>query len=225
MKGVRYSGALQAHNSDILAFGSPFGVCWTIAAREIAHDYDSHATHLLEIGCGEGHASRVLLEETGLQMDLIDINPKMTAVARRRLRKFGAKARVHTVDAFEFLASVQEPYPVIFSSFVLHNFPRDERRRLLNLCRKAMRRNGLFLLNDCIPPDRGDGELLARQIARYKYLPDNVAEQVIAHVKQDARPKFRMPQRQIIGDLCDAGFLAPQVIDRIEREALIIAYT
>lgn len=222
MEGVRYSGPLQANNGEILAFGSPYGVSGVITAYALNMRYLGHA-RVLEIGCGEAHASRVLLERTKISMDLVDINPEMTAVARQRVRKFKNRARVITEDAYQFLEKVKNPYPVIFSSFVLHNFKRLDRQRLLRLCHKAMQPCGLFILNDCIPPDHGDKALLKRQLRRYEFLPEAIREPLIEHVERDARWPYRMPEYQIRNDLNVAGFHEIECVDRVDREALIFA--
>ncbi|MDB5237861.1 MAG: hypothetical protein JWM46_131 [Candidatus Kaiserbacteria bacterium] len=222
MKNVRYSGPLQQHNSTIIELGSPFVVPWIIAADAIRVAGFGGAQKALEFGCGEGHASIELLSRTEIDLDLLDINPKMISVARRRLRRFKARTTFITQDVHTFL-SMHANYSVMFSSFVLHNFPRVERPGLLIECRKAMQRDGLFILDDCIPPDRGDKACYARQIERYQCLPFDIRDPLIRHVEQDATPEYRMPEHQILEDLEKAGFKSIEVLDRIEREALIVA--
>ncbi len=224
MKKVRYSGNLQKYNSEILRFGSPYGVSWHIAALEM-QSRGLGGAHVLEFGCGEGHASRVLLEQTNITMDLVDIEPKMVRAAKEKLSEFDHRISLFACDVHDYLrgAASGEGHQVIFSSFVMHNFPREERRMLLKECRNAMKPGGTFILNDSIPPRYGDNKLLAMQLHRYRFLPDGVREQIIAHVKEDATAPYYMPEAQITHDLAEAGFSYIKLIDRVDREALIFA--
>lgn len=225
MENVRYSGSLQQFNNEILRIGgSPYGTCWQIATCEMKRRGLDKA-HVLEFGCGEGHASQILLRGTDVTMDLLDINPQMLDRARQDLCMFHHRTKFFQADVHDFLKTVGRGrrYEVIFSSFVMHNFPRPERQKLLAECHAAMWRGGTFILNDSIPVDHGDEQMLMRQLRRYRYLPEAVRDDIIEHVTQDAQPPYYMPSRQIRDDLEDAGFKNITLEDRVEREALIFA--
>lgn len=220
----RYGSALAENDAQYLSLGPPVGWFWHIAA-DLINQAGYGSCEMLEIGCGIGNSAKPILQRTDVDMLLLDVNASSFAKATKNLQEFVDRIEFLHIDALQYLENCKGEFEVIYSSFVVHNFKRKDRPALLGACRQALKPNGLFILDDCIPPDDEeiDHQLLVRQINRYKHLSVELQPGIISHVIQDASPEYRMPEGQIMQDLADAGFASISVVDRVEREALITA--
>ena len=78
----------------------------------------------LEIGCGRGVGTELILERFGVErVDAFDLDPDMVARARRRLRRFGDRVRLWTGD----VTAIDAPpghYDAVFDFAIIHHVPR-----------------------------------------------------------------------------------------------------
>lgn len=90
---------------------------------------------VLEIGCGEGTGAKQILRYwQPKQLDAIDLDPKMIARAKRRIRNKNVVFRVGDVADLSFAAS--NTYDAVFDFGILHHVPNwqdalDELHRVL----------------------------------------------------------------------------------------------
>jgi len=76
----------------------------------------------LEVGCGRGVGSELILEMSGAgHVDAFDLDPRMVVRARRRLK--GRPARVWVGDVCEIDAEAQT-YDAVFDFGIIHHVPR-----------------------------------------------------------------------------------------------------
>jgi len=77
----------------------------------------------LEIGCGRGVGAEVILDVFGAAaVDAFDLDPRMVALAQRRLNPRGAKVRLWVGDA----AAMNAPsaaYDAVFDFGIIHHVP------------------------------------------------------------------------------------------------------
>ncbi|MEN9551785.1 MAG: hypothetical protein RI935_162 [Candidatus Parcubacteria bacterium] len=76
---------------------------------------------------------------------------------------------------------------------------------------------------DKVYPDVGGEALLNLQLNRYKYLSEAGCKEITEHEKQDYLDEFRMNETNFLDALKQAGFASPVIIDRVERDVVIIA--
>ncbi len=78
---------------------------------------------VLEIGCGRGVGTDVILRRFGVAtVDAIDLDPHMIELARRRLSRFGHRVRLDVGDA-EHLAAEASSYDAVFDFGIIHHIP------------------------------------------------------------------------------------------------------
>jgi ubiquinone/menaquinone biosynthesis C-methylase UbiE len=217
----RYEKNLRDHNQEILKLSPAGETSRLIVTFEFNKIYRA-GKKTLEIGCGEGDSARYLLEKSEANLDLLDVSPEMIALSKKNLKSFSKRIRYVCEDALVYLEK-SEAYDIIFSEWTVHNFTWPDKQKLLESIHENLKPKGWFIFMDKVYPDKGGKELLDKQLKRYEYLPRKVAKDIINHEKQDYLEEFRMNEKQFISALKKAGFKSPIIIDRVERDLVIIA--
>jgi SAM-dependent methyltransferase len=102
---------------------------------------------ILELGCGAGHHSAVMLE-AGFVVHATDGSPEMAGIAACRLG--------HPVEAMLFdELDAQDAYDGVWASACLLHVPRDELAAILGRIHHALKRSGVFYASFKI--GEGDG--------------------------------------------------------------------
>lgn len=77
----------------------------------------------LEIGCGRGVGAEIILDVFGADsVDAFDLDPRMIALARRRLAPRGSRARLWVGDATAIPAA-DSSYDAVFDFGIIHHVP------------------------------------------------------------------------------------------------------
>lgn len=95
---------------------------------------------VLEIGCGTGHALRVL-SAAGGHVSALDLSIGMLTRARRAVTRSGANAELCQGDALS-LPFKANSFNAVFLSFTLELFPNEEIQLVLKECRRILRWDG-----------------------------------------------------------------------------------
>jgi SAM-dependent methyltransferase len=78
----------------------------------------------LEIGCGRGVGSGLILDRFGAErLDAFDLDPDMVALARERLACRGDRVRLWVGDA-ERVEAASDTYDAVFDFGIIHHIPR-----------------------------------------------------------------------------------------------------
>ena len=137
----------------------------------------------LEIGCGPGYGSQLILERFGAaSVDACDLDPRQVARARQRLSGLGGRVRLATADATDLTPFTGErTYDAVFDFGIVHHVPtwRDalaEVARVLRpdgvfyfeeVTKQALDRPSFRLLTDHPKEDRFSGEDFLAELARH----------------------------------------------------------
>jgi ubiquinone/menaquinone biosynthesis C-methylase UbiE len=77
----------------------------------------------LEMGCGRGVGTRLILDFFGADaVDGFDLDPRMVALARRRLRPMGSRVRLWVADATA-IPVASATYDAVFDFGIIHHIP------------------------------------------------------------------------------------------------------
>jgi ubiquinone/menaquinone biosynthesis C-methylase UbiE len=221
----RYDGLLREHNQAILELLPAHPTLRVVAGAEVARARENDGV-VLEIGVGEGDLTRYMLDrDSRLRLDALDISPEMIAEARKKL----PIDRVHLIqaDALDYMRTSVNAgtYQVIASGWTVHNFPWEEKSELFEEIYRCLRPGGSMVLMDKIyPDDPAERErLLELQINRLRYLssPDAIRA-MTEHERQDASDPYRMDETYTVGRLSAIGFRNIRVVDRVEREVVLV---
>ncbi len=113
----------------------------------------------LEIGCGHGIATRLLVERFGARVVATDVDPEQLAQGKERLAHIADRVDFRIVDARE-MPFRDAQFDGVFSFGVLHHIL-DGWRQVLAETARVLQPGGWFVFTDLVVPPRA-GRLIAR---------------------------------------------------------------
>lgn len=131
----------------------------------------------LEIGCGQGAVTRLLVERFGAQAVATDFDPEQVAVAQERLADLGERVEFRVVDA-RAMPFDDAQFDSVFSFGVLHHIPGGWRQAIAETAR-VLKPGGWFVFNDMILPPRA-GRLVGRLLPRLDQLEETALHACLA---------------------------------------------
>ena len=223
----RYGDLLVKGNQEIIVFNPANFTTRIELALELRRIVgDKKDIKILELGCGEGDQTKYILEKVpGIKIDCLDISEEMIKSAKIFLSEYPDRINFIVCDALEYLESLNFKYDVIFSAWTLHNFSWESKKKVFEKIYTSLGTNGKFLLMDKLYPDNKKEQeiLLALQLKRYNYLSEDLREEISNHEMQDYLDDYRMEESQSINVLKEMGFKNVKILDRLERDVLLIA--
>jgi len=118
------------------------------AARLLHMGGPMRGGHALEVGCGRGVGTELILDVFGASsVDAFDLDPRMIALARRRLRSRGSAVHLWVGDA----AAISAPdatYDAVFDFGIIHHIP--EWRRALAEVHRVLKPRGCFYAEEVL---------------------------------------------------------------------------
>ena len=113
--------------------------------------------HVLEIGCGQGVGTQIILEQFGAaHVTAIDLDPAMIDRARERLRDHGDKEALRTGDA-EHIDAPDDSFDAVFDFGIIHHIPNW--RASIEEVHRVIRPSGRFYFE----------EVTSHALARWSY--------------------------------------------------------
>ena len=141
-----------------------------------------HGARVLELGCGRGVGTALILDVFGAAaVDAFDLDPRMIARARRRLHGHGSRVRLWVGDATSIAVS-DASYDAVFDFGIIHHVP-DWRRALVEV-RRVLRPGGRFY---------------AEEVLR-RFIVHPIARRLLEHPQQD-----RFDTAEFVSALHQAG--------------------
>lgn len=188
---------------------------------------------VLEIGCGDGNLTRVLLDtRDDLALTAIDGEPKMLAGARERLAEAldGGRVSLAESDALAFVEATDDAsYDAIVSSFVYHNMEDGYRGDLFREIHRVLRPGGWFVNADkYAQAGTAHTEAVHWQIGRFfdTLLPagktDLLRDWVLHYFDDEAEGRI-LKERDAARLLESIGFEQVETLHRFHMDALVVA--
>jgi ubiquinone/menaquinone biosynthesis C-methylase UbiE len=102
----------------------------------------------LEVGCGRGVGTELILEVFGADsVDAFDLDPRMVALARKRLAARGSRIRLWVGDA-SAISAPDAAYDAVFDFGIIHHIP--EWRRALAEVHRVLKPGGQFYAEEVL---------------------------------------------------------------------------
>jgi len=108
----------------------------------------------LEVGCGQGAVTRLLVERYGAQVVASDFDPAQVALAQERLADLGERVAFRIVDA-RAMPFDDAQFDGVFSFQVMHHICGGWRQVVAEVAR-VLRSGGWFVFTDLVLSPRAD---------------------------------------------------------------------
>ena len=134
---------------------------------------------VLDVGCGTGTLA-VLIKTLHPDVDVVGLDPDPKAVGRaqRKAARVGVSIRLD-VGFSDELPYADGSFDRVFSSFMLHHLPADEKERSLSEIRRVLAPGGSFHLLDFSGPGHASGGFMSRWLHSHDRLRDNSEGRVL----------------------------------------------
>jgi hypothetical protein len=153
---------LREHPEWATIFQSQMTFQMRQVARAVVAAYDFSGAHtIVDVGGGHGHLLATILEvHASLRGVLFDV-PEVVAAAREPLRQACVldRCRLEGGDFFEAIPGDADLYVL---SWILHDWPDDQAKRILDTCGSCMRPGTRLLLVERVLPERAESSPLTR---------------------------------------------------------------
>ena len=131
----------------------------------------------LEIGCGQGAVTRLLVEQYGARVVASDYDPAQVALARERLADLGEQVEFRVVDA-RAMPFDDAQFDGVFSFQVMHHIPGGWRQVVAETAR-VLKPGGWFVLTDLVVSPRA-GRLIGCLLPRMDQLEETALHACLA---------------------------------------------
>ena len=160
---------------------------------------------VLDIGCGTGTLA-TLIKRLHPDVEVVGIDPDSKALARARRKASKAAVSIQFDQGFgDDLPYAESSFDRVFSSFMFHHLPSDEKGRTLRAIRRVLKPGGGFHMLDFEGPESGSNGVLAHILHSSKRLKENSESRVLSLMRQ-------------------SGFVDPRRVDRKRMLFGSIAY-
>ncbi|HEU0080757.1 MAG TPA: methyltransferase domain-containing protein [Candidatus Paceibacterota bacterium] len=188
---------------------------------------------VLEIGPGSGITTKALLKcDPRVIVTAVDNGTKMSKTFKKNIRAWGYSKRVKFIKAdinSEIRESASESFDVVASAWVIHNFERSLRPKLIAEIWRVLKPNGIFVNGDKLAQDDMDkrAEAYKRQIKLCDVFdrmgrPD-IKKEWLEHYLVDEQPHIVYVESEAVSHLIKACFV-PAIAYRQMMEAVLIGY-
>src|SRR5262249_27432971 len=132
-------------------------------ARAVVAAYDFSTAHTIaDIGGGHGHLLATILGAYSNARGILFDVPEVVVAAEEPLGQAGVVERVRLGEGGSCFEAVPGDADVYLLSWILHDWPDDQARRILRTCRTCIRPGSRVLLVERVLPELGARSPAAR---------------------------------------------------------------
>ncbi|MBI2105381.1 class I SAM-dependent methyltransferase [Candidatus Woesearchaeota archaeon] len=202
--------------------------------REQFQDRNDSEIKVLEIGCGPGFTTLIILDsDERTKIVAVDNEPVMITQAKEILKKFIDISRVQLIedDALEFLKKQSsDSFDVFASGFTLHNLPNNFRQKVTKEIYRVLKSGGIFVNADkyALDNESKHKKSLEWQLHKFKEKysqinrPDLIKEWT-NHYLEDDKPNVIMRESDSINAMNEMGFKDIKIVFRKQMDAVLFA--
>ncbi len=202
--------------------------------REQFQDKSFEEIKVLEIGCGSGYTTLIILNSNNrTRIVAVDNESVMIEQAKEVLNEFVENNRVELIegDALEFLKKQDsDSFEVFASGFTLHNFTKNYRGKVIKEIYRVLKPEGIFVNADkyALDDESKHKQSLNWQLQQFKReyskinRPDLIKEW-ISHYLEDNKPEVIMKESESIKSMSKIGFRDIKIVFRKQMEAVLFA--
>jgi Methylase involved in ubiquinone/menaquinone biosynthesis len=144
----------------------------------------SAGQRVLDIGCGTGRLV-VDLKRKYPDIEVVGLDPDLKALSRARRHAERAAVSVDFEQGFsDALAYASDSFDGVFSSFMFHHLPSDEKEKTVREIRRVLKGGGWFSLLDFEAAEDGKHRALSHLLQSHAHLKDNSEGRIVEMLTQ-----------------------------------------
>jgi len=187
-----------------------------------------HVINVLEIGCGTGITSQILLRSIeNIKLTTLDIDKEMIGFTNQTLSSYPNVGLIVS-DALSFVKEQKHhSFDIIVSAFTIHNLTSEYRQQLYKELYRILKAGGLFINADKFVSDSKDEQIEGLKYRIGTYIDTLVRENKLdllkewtTHYIDDQYPEKLLQFDKTIQDLTTVGFNKSEYLFRSDREML-----
>jgi ubiquinone/menaquinone biosynthesis C-methylase UbiE len=158
---------------------------------------------VLDIGCGTGTLA-TLIKRFHPDVEVVGIDPDPRALARARRKAAKAAVSIQFDQGFgDDLPYAEVTFDRVFSSFMFHHLPPDEKGKTLRAVRRVLKPGGGFHMLDFEGPESGSNGVLSHLLHSSKRLKENSESRVLSLMRESgyADPRKVDRKRMLFGHI------------------------
>jgi SAM-dependent methyltransferase len=141
-------------------------------------------TRVLDVGCGTGTLD-VMTKRLYSDVDVVGVDPDLKALARARRKAQRAAVSIQFDRGFgDALPYPDGSFDRVFSSFMFHHVPSEQKPRMLEEIRRVLKPGGSLHMLDFEGGEHGGGNFLSRMLHSSPRMRDNAEGRVIGLMRQ-----------------------------------------
>ena len=139
---------------------------------------------ILDVGCGTGTMA-IAVKRATQQVEVIGIDPDPKALRRARDKAVKAGVSIQLDQGFaDELPYADASFDRVFSSFMFHHLPAEDRSKALRAMRRVLKTGGSLHLVDFEGPEDGRPTFLQRLFHHSDRLKDNSERRVLELMRE-----------------------------------------
>jgi ubiquinone/menaquinone biosynthesis C-methylase UbiE len=139
---------------------------------------------VLDVGCGTGTLA-VLIKRIHPKIEVVGLDPDPKALTRAGRKAARAAVSIQFDQGFgDRLPYSESSFDCVFSSFMYHHVPSEERGKLLTAVRRILKPAGEFHLMDCEGPQDHPRGFLANLVHSNHHLSENSEARVLETMRR-----------------------------------------
>lgn len=188
---------------------------------------------ILELGCGTGITSEVILQaDDRIKLIALDNEEKMIPQARKALSRFVKQDRVKIIlsDALDFVRrQPNNRFDAVCTALTLHNCPRKYRESIYPEIHRILKDGGSFITLDKVAQDdtvehQKELDWQVKQFSVFvKMGRSDLQKKWEDHYAYDEQPDLLLSEQELISGLRKAGFRDISKVFRQHMEAAFVA--
>lgn len=147
------SAELYAHQTEIL-FKGTLGLSRRLLLAPLLKHIQNQKKQLkiLEIGCGSGESTQILLNSCkNVSITAIDLSKAYIEYGKEKMMKY-SNVEFIKMDGTD-LSALQDKYDIVFSVYLFHELPEKERFKIIESCYNVLNPKGIMFHIDSIQMD------------------------------------------------------------------------
>lgn len=189
--------------------------------------------NILEIGPGYGETTELILHNkniaSAITFTLVESDANASSMLMSKLKDFESQITSINEDATEWIKSQPaNTYDVFTASWVVHNFPSDQRERFLTEVARVLKSGGLFIIFDKILPDSEEEidrlwNIHAERLSALDNLGrSDLKNEMLTHEMRDAAEPYVWYESDLYKLLKELNFKGVKIVMRNERDVVAL---